>query len=273
MGDISAAKKTKILVAHGKRIREISEDNITFAEEDANGLILPHNDTLVISLNVLDFYIKRVLVDPGSLADIIQWRVLEKVKLTGNIVSAIKLLAGFNLIRVMTRGEILLPTHAEGVTKTTLFEVIDGDIDMTGIPLKVVVHKLSLDPNFPPVRQKKRPISEVRNRFVKEEVTWLLNIGSIREIGKTIEVYIDDMLFKSLNAGDHLEHLQETFDILRKYNMKFNPEKCAFRVGFGKFLGFLVSQRGIKVNPDKIKAIEDIHDQLNKCEESTEVDQ
>nr|XP_016484557.1 PREDICTED: uncharacterized protein LOC107805089 [Nicotiana tabacum] len=70
------------------------------------------------------------------------------------------------------------------------------------------------------------------------------------------------MLVKSLNAGDHLKHLQETFDILRKHNMKLNPKKCAFGVGSGKFLWFLVSQKGTEVNPVKIKAIEDILDQL-----------
>lgn len=63
---------------------------------------------------------------------------------------------------------------------------------------------------------------------------------------------------KSLRTKDHLTHLQETFKILRKYNMKLNSEKCAFRVGLGKFLGLMVSNRGIKINPDKIKAIEDI---------------
>ncbi|XP_070057393.1 uncharacterized protein [Nicotiana tomentosiformis] len=78
-----------------------------------------------------------------------------------------------------------------------------------------------------------------------------------------MEVYIDDMLVKSLNIGDHLKHLQETFDILRKHNMKINREKCAFGVSSGKFLGFMVSQRGIEVNPNKIKAIKDIPDQLS----------
>nr|XP_016471645.1 PREDICTED: uncharacterized protein LOC107793744 [Nicotiana tabacum] len=93
-----------------------------------DGLLLPHNDTLVISLNVLDFRIKRVLVDPGSSANIIQWRVLEQVKLTKSIIPTTKLLAGFNLARVITIGESLLPTNAEGVMETTLFEVVDGDM-------------------------------------------------------------------------------------------------------------------------------------------------
>ncbi|XP_075083532.1 uncharacterized protein LOC142167266 [Nicotiana tabacum] len=68
----SAAKKMKVSITHSKRLREVAEDYITFTEEDANGLLLAHNDALVISLNVLDFKIKRVLVDPGSSANIIQ---------------------------------------------------------------------------------------------------------------------------------------------------------------------------------------------------------
>lgn len=82
------------------------------------------------------------------------------------------------------------------------------------------------------------------------------------QTGKTLEIYIDDMLFKSLSAGSHLTHFQGTFDILRKYNMKLNSKKYAFGVGSNKFLDFLLSQRGIEVNLDKIKAIEYISDQL-----------
>ncbi|XP_009626212.1 uncharacterized protein [Nicotiana tomentosiformis] len=68
----SPTKKTKISVTHGKRIREVLEDGITFTEGDADGLLLPHNDELIISLNVLDFKIKRGLVNPGSSANIIK---------------------------------------------------------------------------------------------------------------------------------------------------------------------------------------------------------
>nr|XP_009783814.1 PREDICTED: uncharacterized protein LOC104232340 [Nicotiana sylvestris] len=78
------------------------------------------------------------------------------------------------------------------------------------------------------------------------------------QIGKSIEVYFDYMLVNSLRVEDHLTHLQETFDILRNYNMKLNPEKCAFEVGWGKFLGFMVSNRAIKIDSDKIKATEEI---------------
>jgi len=75
------------------------------------------------------------------------------------------------------------------------------------------------------------------------------------QIGRNVEVYVNDMLVKSLDEGKHLDDLQETFDMLRQYNMKLNPSKCAFGVSSGKFLGFMVSHRGIEANPDKIRAI------------------
>ena len=55
-------------------------------------------------------------------------------------------------------------------------------------------------------------------------------------IGRTIEVYVDDMITKSKNPNEHVNHLEETFGLLRKYKMKLNPEKCAFGVESGKFL-------------------------------------
>ncbi|XP_009779038.1 uncharacterized protein LOC107793938 [Nicotiana tabacum] len=122
-----ASKKMKISVTYNKRLWEVVEDDITFTEEDTVRL-LPHNDALIISLSVLDFKIKSVLADPGSSANIIQLRVLEQAKLIGNIIPMTKLLDGFSLTSVTTREEILLPTNAERLIKTTLFEVVDGDM-------------------------------------------------------------------------------------------------------------------------------------------------
>ena len=73
-----------------------------------------------------------------------------------------------------------------------------------------------------------------------------------------MEVYIDDMLVKSTTIELHIAHLAEAFQILKKYNMKLNPAKCAFGVSAGKFLGFIVNNRGIEANPDKIKAVLDM---------------
>ena len=86
----------------------------------------------------------------------------------------------------------------------------------------------------------------------------LVNRMFQKQIGTTMEVYIDDMLVKSTTAGLHIAHISETFQILRDYNMKLNPAKCAFGVSAGKFMGFIVNHRGIEANPDKIKALLDM---------------
>ena len=86
----------------------------------------------------------------------------------------------------------------------------------------------------------------------------LVNRMFQKYIGITMEVYIDDMLVKSTTAELHIAHLSEEFQILRNYNMKLNPAKCAFGVSAGKFLGFIVNHRGIEANPDKIKVVLDM---------------
>ena len=73
-----------------------------------------------------------------------------------------------------------------------------------------------------------------------------------------MEVYIDDMLVKSTKVELHIAHLVKAFLILKEYNMKLNPAKCAFEVSTGKFLGFIVNNRGIEANPDKIKVMLDM---------------
>ena len=73
-----------------------------------------------------------------------------------------------------------------------------------------------------------------------------------------MEVYVDDMRVKSREAKTHLADLQEVFDTLRRYKMKLNLVKCLFGVSLGKFLGFMVSQREIEANTEKVKVILDI---------------
>src|SRR5574338_821224 len=86
----------------------------------------------------------------------------------------------------------------------------------------------------------------------------LVNAMFKPQIGKTMEVYVDDMLVKSKKAVDHMDHLAEMFAVLRKYVMKLNPLKCSFGVESGKFLGFIVSARGIKANPAQIIALREV---------------
>uniref|UniRef100_A0A2N9G037 Integrase catalytic domain-containing protein n=1 Tax=Fagus sylvatica TaxID=28930 RepID=A0A2N9G037_FAGSY len=75
------------------------------------------------------------------------------------------------------------------------------------------------------------------------------------QLGKTVEVYINDMVVKSIFAEDHLGDLRAVFNTLRQHRLKLNASKCVFGVGSGKFLGFMVTQRGIEANPDQITAI------------------
>jgi hypothetical protein len=79
------------------------------------------------------------------------------------------------------------------------------------------------------------------------------------QIRRNVEVYVDDMLVKSRKAISHLADLEETFNTLRRYQMKLNPAKCAFGVSSGKFLGFMVSSRGIEANLEKIWAVLEMH--------------
>jgi hypothetical protein len=78
-------------------------------------------------------------------------------------------------------------------------------------------------------------------------------------MGRNAEAYIDDIVVKTCESHTFIEDLEETFANLRKVNIKLNPAKCALGIPSGKLLGFLVSHRGIEANPDKVKAIEEMH--------------
>jgi len=73
-----------------------------------------------------------------------------------------------------------------------------------------------------------------------------------------IEVYVDDMIAKSKHGEDHIRVLKKLFDRLRKFKLKLNPAKCIFGAKSGKLLGFMVSSRGIEIDPSKVKAICDL---------------
>ena len=70
------------------------------------------------------------------------------------------------------------------------------------------------------------------------------------QMGKNIEVYIDDMVVKSRIVSEHIEDLTNIFEILRGHKLLRNASKCSFGVGSGKFLGYMVTHRGIEVNLD-----------------------
>ena len=104
----------------------------------------------------------------------------------------------------------------------------------------------------------------------------LKNAGSIyqrmvtrifeNQLGKNVEAYINDMVVKSKEESRHLSDLDKVFAILQKYKLRLNTSKCSFGVGSGKVLGYMITHRGIEVNPDQIKAIHGLHPPRNPKE-------
>ena len=78
------------------------------------------------------------------------------------------------------------------------------------------------------------------------------------QLGKSIEVYIDNMVVKSKVVSEHVGDLKVIFDILRKHKLRLNASKCSFGVGSGKFLGYMVTYRRIEVSPNQVKTIQNL---------------
>ena len=108
-------------------------------------------------------------------------------------------------------------------------------------------------------------ITPIGNYHYKVMPFGLKNVGSTYQrimtrmfepqLGKNIEVYIDDMVVKSRVVFEHVKDLINIFEILRKHKLRLNASKCSFGVGSGKFLGYMVTYRGIEVNPDKLRQL------------------
>nr|GEW14748.1 reverse transcriptase domain-containing protein [Tanacetum cinerariifolium] len=105
--------------------------------------------------------------------------------------------------------------------------------DMTGVPRRIIKHALNVNPSLGPVCEKLRTFSMEKSKVVTNEVAeWV-------KAGRNLEAYVDDMVIKSRDEKMLLADISETFDNLKKINMKLNPKKCSFRVEEGKFIGYM----------------------------------
>ena len=86
------------------------------------------------------------------------------------------------------------------------------------------------------------------------------------QLGKNIEIYIDDMVMKSKEESERIKDLGNIFAILREHKLQLNASKCSFGIGSGKFLGYMVTHWGIEVNLDQIKAIDNLQPPQNPKE-------
>ncbi|KAI3704181.1 hypothetical protein L1987_74396 [Smallanthus sonchifolius] len=173
----------------------IEEKIISFNEDDRDNVQDPHHDDLVITLYVVNHFIRRILIDGGSSVNIIQHDVLKRMGIPDSeFISKSAVVVGFSRVK-NTVGEIKIPKQARDVLEAK-------EQDVKELPLK---------PEDPDVKLKK--------------------------------------------AEDHPSDLEEALDILDHYNMKLNPSKCHFGVGAVKFLGYMVTKRGIEASPKQINAI------------------
>nr|KYP43116.1 Retrovirus-related Pol polyprotein from transposon 17.6 [Cajanus cajan] len=126
---------------------------------------------------------------------------------------------------------------------------------------------------YPADEEKMAFITENANFCYKVMLFGLKNVGATYQrlmdkvfqgqIGRNIEIYVDDIVVKSNSLAEHLTDLAEIFGELRKHNMRLNPEKCTFGVKGGKLLGFMLSARGIEANRDKCQAVLDMRSPSN----------
>ena len=86
------------------------------------------------------------------------------------------------------------------------------------------------------------------------------------QLGKSIEVYIDDMVVKSKVVSKHVRDLRDVFEILRRHKLRLNASKCSLRVGSGKFLGYMMTHGGIEVSLDQIRAVNSLQPPPNPKE-------
>ncbi|XP_019238064.1 PREDICTED: uncharacterized protein LOC109218175 [Nicotiana attenuata] len=106
-----------------------------------------HNDALVISFLLNNTRIKRVLVDPGSSANVIRSGVIEQLGLLSQISTVPRILHGFNMIGEETKGEIPLPINTSGTTQSTKFQVIDGDMRYNALLGRPWIHDMRVVPS------------------------------------------------------------------------------------------------------------------------------
>jgi hypothetical protein len=95
---------------------------------------------------------------------------------------------------------------------------------------------------------------------------WTMNLIFHELLGNTVEVYIDDIVVNSTEFSSHIADLRKAFDKMRRYGLKMNPRKCAFGVSAGKFLGFIIHEHGIEIDPDRIKSIRNVRPPTCKVE-------
>ncbi|KAG7559444.1 Retrotransposon gag domain [Arabidopsis thaliana x Arabidopsis arenosa] len=268
---------------------QLSQDPITFTPEDAHGLQHPHNDALVVELVMEDFEVERVLVDTGSsdmtgIAPEVTCHRLntdptfkpvrqKRRRLGPDRAQAVQ----DEVIRLLKAGLIMevqypecypLP-HIDRLVEVTAGNHLLSFMDAFSGYNQILMHKDDYEKTAFITDRGTAYCYRVMPFGLKNAgATYqrLVNKMFAKQLGVTMEVYIDNMVVKSLQASDHIKYLSECIDILDEYRMKLNPTKCTFGVTSGEFLGYIVTERGIEANPKQINAILELPSPQNKRE-------
>ncbi|XP_070026549.1 uncharacterized protein [Nicotiana sylvestris] len=141
-------KRTKVSITREKRTRSyVPEGILSFNDEEVEGISQPYNDALVISILLNKIQVKRVIVDPGSSANIIRSRVVEQLGLHDQIVPASRVLNGFNMARETTKREIILLVNVAGTIQDTKFHVIEGNMRYNALRWRPWIHNMRVVPS------------------------------------------------------------------------------------------------------------------------------
>ncbi|XP_070034197.1 uncharacterized protein [Nicotiana tomentosiformis] len=141
-------KCNKVSITREKRNRDyVLEGTLSFNDAEAERISQPHNDTLVIFILMNKIQVKLVLIDPGSSANIIRLRVVEQLGLQDQIVPAVWILNGFNMVSETTKGEIILPVNVNGTIQETKFHVIEGDMRYNALLERPWIHNMRVVPS------------------------------------------------------------------------------------------------------------------------------
>ena len=151
-----------------------------------------------------------------------------------------------------------------------LVDVTVGHLQMSFLDAFKGYHQIPLATDE---QEKTTFVTPVENYHYKVMSFGLKNIGLTHQrmmikmfelqLGKIVEVYIDDMVIKSKVVSEHLADLTNIFEILRRHKLQLNASKCSFGVGSGKFLGYMVTHKGIEVNTDQVKAVNSLQPPRN----------
>ncbi|GFY87150.1 hypothetical protein Acr_05g0007890 [Actinidia rufa] len=205
--------------------------------------------------------------DAGILRDEIEQLILEDPRETENT-KPLEEVVPISIHPNYPDRQVMIGTELTDELRTALIDFLKKNFDVfawsqgdvPGIDPKVAMHKLFTKPEYSPVRQKRRKFAPERLKVIEDEVNKLIKANVVREATIRIGSPTSSSPPKKggsggLHAQNHIAHLEEAFDILRRHRMMLNPSKCIFGVSSGKFLGFLVTKRGIEVNPDQIQAL------------------